>query len=321
MPQGVAGFLCASAQACRLNRELSLIGAPADSGARIPGASLGPQALRGAGVVHSLRGLGCQLRDCGDLSGPPYPNLPPADGYRHLAEVTAWAGTVHDAVRTELAQGRLPLLLGGDHSVAIGSISAVARHCRVRGRPLRVLWFDAQADCNSRHTSPSGNLHGMPVACLCGLGPSSLTGLSGLEPAIAPTAIREIGIRSVDPGEVQLVHELGLEVFDMRALATLGMHAVMRRALAGLEPDAHLHVSFDVDFLDPGVAPGVATMVGDGASLADAQLAMKLIAATGRLASVDIVELNPTLDQHHRTAEVVVKLLVTLFDRRTAAVS
>jgi arginase len=176
---------------------------------------------------------------------------------------------------------------------------------------LRVLWLDAHADCNSRRTSPSANLHGMPLACLRGVGPAALTQLSGTVPALAADAVRQIGVRSVDPGEVALVHELGLTVFDMPALHTLGMREVMARALAGLDEHTHLHLSFDVDFLDPGLAPGVATTVRNGASLQEARLCMQLVAASGRLGSLEVVELNPLLDQHQRTAVLAVELLAT----------
>jgi len=294
-----------------LKHNITLIGAPTDVGAGRPGASQGPQALRAAGLAAALQALGLQVHDAGDLRGPPNPQQPPQDGYRHLDEVIAWNRAVHDAVASALAQGRLPLLLGGDHSLAIGSLSAVARHCRAAGKTLRVLWLDAHADCNSRRTSPSANLHGMPLACLRGVGPAALTGLSGAVPALAVDAVRQIGVRSVDAGEVTLVHELGLTMFDMTALHTLGMREVMARALAGMDEQTHLHLSFDVDFLDPGLAPGVATTVRDGPSLAEARLCMQAIAASGRLGSLDVVELNPLLDEHQRTAELAVALLAT----------
>lgn len=297
-----------------LKHDITLIGAPTDVGAGRPGASQGPQALRAAGLAAALRALGLQVHDAGDLRGPPNPQRPPQDGYRHLDEVIAWNRVVHDAVASALAQGRLPLLLGGDHSLAIGSLSAAARHCRAVGKRLRVLWLDAHADCNSRRTSPSANLHGMPLACLRGVGPAALTGLSGQVPALAADAVRQIGVRSVDAGEAALVRKLGLTVFDMTALHTLGMREVMARALAGVDAQTHLHLSFDVDFLDPGLAPGVATTVRDGPTLAESRLCMQAIAASGRLGSLDVVELNPLLDEHQRTAALAVDLVATLFD-------
>ena len=240
-------------------RTAGLIGAPTDVGAADRGASMGPEALRVAGLAAALRERGLEVQDRGNLNGPGNPWQPPHDGYRHLPEVVRWNELVHAAVHGELRQGRLPILLGGDHCLSIGSISAVARHCREQSRKLRVLWLDAHADFNTSELSPSGNLHGMPLACLCGFGPPELTAVGGQTPAIEPSCVRQIGIRSVDPGEKRFVHEQGLDVFDMRYIDEMGMRATMEQALAGLDRDTHLHVSFDVDFLDPEIAPGVGT--------------------------------------------------------------
>jgi arginase len=297
--------------------DVTLIGAPTDIGASRRGASMGPEALRVARLDAMLESQGRRVVDRGNLVGPQNPEAPPESGFRHLPEVVAWNRAVHDAVAEELAAGRLPILLGGDHSLAIGSVSAVARHCREAGKPLRVLWLDAHADFNTQALTPSGNLHGMPVACLTGQGPRELTTLAGFAPAIAADAIREIGIRSVDEGEKRLVHAAGLEVFDMRFIDEVGMRRTMEQALYGLTRDTHLHVSFDVDFLDPDVAPGVATTVPGGPTYREAQLAMEMIADTGFLGSLDIMELNPALDVRNRTAEVTVELVGSLFGKST----
>jgi arginase len=296
---------------------ISMIGAPTDVGASTRGASMGPEALRVAGLREMLETQGLQVLDCGNLGGPENPCLPPVDGYRHLAEVTRWNQLVHDAVLGELEAGRLPILLGGDHSLAIGSISAVARRCRSNGRRLRVLWLDAHADFNTCVLTPSGNIHGMPVACLCGHGPAELTGIGGAVPATSPAAIRQIGIRSVDQGEKRFVHEVGLEVFDMRYIDEMGMRHTLEQALLGVDGDTHLHVSFDVDFLDPEIAPGVLTIVPGGPSYREAQLCMEMIADTGLLASLDVMELNPALDVRNRTAQVAVDLIGSLFGKST----
>jgi arginase len=300
-----------------MSTSVALIGAPTDIGAGSRGASMGPEALRVAGLRAMLESQGASVADLGNLYGPANPELPANGGFRHLAEVTAWNQAVHDAAHAELARGRLPILLGGDHSLAIGSISAVARHCRAAGKSLRVLWFDAHADFNTQALTPSGNLHGMPVACLCGSGPPGLTGMAGHKPALAASDIRQIGIRSVDPGEKRLVHEAGLEVFDMRYIDEMGMRHAMDRALAGLNGHTHLHVSFDVDFLDPDIAPGVATTVAGGPTYREAQLCMEMIADTGRLGSLDIMELNPACDLRNRTAGVTVELIGSLFGKST----
>ena len=298
-------------------RNVSLIGAPTDVGAGARGASMGPEAMRVAGLAEALRARGVDVLDRGNLNGPSNPWLPPVDGYRHIDQVVEWNRTLHEAVHAELHGGRMPIVLGGDHCLGLGSISAVARHCRETGRRLRVLWLDAHADFNTAELTPSGNLHGMPVALLCGMGPAALTGIGGTTPAIHPSVVRQIGIRSVDPGEKRLVHEHGLEVFDMRYIDETGMRHTMEQALMGLDENTHLHVSFDVDFLDPEIAPGVGTTVPGGPTYREAQLCMEMIADTGRLASLDVVELNPALDVRNKTAQLAVDLIESLFGKST----
>ena len=301
-----------------LTRQASIIGAPTDVGAGDRGASMGPEALRVAGLQGALRERGLDVLDLGNLSGPANPWQPPQQGYRHLAQVVYWNRAVHDAVFAELRKDRLPVLLGGDHSLSIGSISAVARRCREAGRKLRVLWLDAHADFNTSELSPSGNIHGMPLACLCGFGPRELVELAGAAgPAITPACVRQIGVRSVDAGEKRFVHEQRLEVFDMRYIDEMGMRQTMEHALSGLDNDTHLHVSFDVDFLDPDIAPGVGTTVAGGPTYREAQLCMEMIADTRRLGSLDIVELNPAFDVRNKTAALAVDLVESLFGKST----
>jgi arginase len=300
-----------------MNRQISIIGAPTDIGAGARGASMGPEAMRVANLVPILQSHGLEVVDRGNLVGPANPWLPPVDGYRHLPEVVHWNQTVHEAMYLELKLGRLPILLGGDHCLGIGSISAVARHCRENGKKLRVLWLDAHADFNTNVLTPSGNVHGMPVACLCGLGPKELVEIGGTVPAISPKVVRQIGIRSVDAGEKRLVHEQDLEVFDMRYIDEMGMRHTMELALATLDAHTHLHVSFDVDFLDPEIAPGVGTTVPGGPTYREAQLCMEMIADSGRLASLDVMELNPALDVRNKTATLAVDLIESLFGKST----
>jgi len=301
-------------------RAASLIGVPTDVGAGDRGASMGPEALRVAGLQSALQDRGLLVFDVGNLTGPPNPWQPPRAGYRHLSQVEYWNRAVHDAVFTQLRLERLPILLGGDHSLSIGSISAVARHCRQEGRKLRVLWLDAHADFNTSELSPSGNIHGMPLACLCGFGPRELVAIGvpeGAESAIAPSCVRQVGVRSVDAGEKRFIHEQGLEVFDMRYIDEMGMRQTMELALADLDEDTHLHVSFDVDFLDPDIAPGVGTTVPGGPTYREAQLCMEMIADTRRLGSLDIVELNPAFDVRNKTAGLAVDLVESLFGKST----
>lgn len=296
---------------------VSLIGAPTDIGAGARGASMGPEALRVANIGPILESHGLDVIDRGNLVGPANPWQAPVDGYRHLEQVVEWNRTVHEAVHAELQHGRLPILLGGDHCLGLGSISAVARHCRETGKKLRVLWLDAHADFNTNELTPSGNIHGMPVACLCGYGPKELVEIGGHVPAISPKWMRQIGIRSVDAGEKKFVHEVGLEVFDMRYIDEMGMRHTMELALATLDANTHLHVSFDVDFLDPEIAPGVGTTIPGGPTYREAQLCMEMIADCGRLGSLDVMELNPALDVRNKTAILAVDLIESLFGKST----
>ncbi len=296
---------------------VSIIGAPTDIGASVRGANMGPEALRVAGLIEAITRHVADVRDGGNLHGPLNPVLPPRDGYRHLPECVAWNRLVHDAVHAELAAERLPVLVGGDHSLAIGSIGAVARHCRDLGRKLRVLWLDAHADFNTPALTPSGNIHGMPVACLCGYGPDELTRIGGSAPAVQPAEIRLVGVRSVDDAEKRFLREAGIVVFDMRCIDEIGMRHTIERALEGVDEQTHLHVSLDVDFLDPEIAQGVGTPVRGGPTYRESQLCMEMIADTGRLSSLDLTELNPALDHRNTTAELAVDLVESLFGKST----
>jgi len=278
---------------------------------------MGPEALRVANLAARLGRRGLTVVDRGNLAGPLNPWQPPVDGYRHLPEVVAWNRAVYEAMYRELHDGNVPIMLGGDHCLAIGSITAAARHARETGKKLRVLWLDAHADFNTSQITPSGNIHGMPVACLCGHGPDELTILGGTKPATQPDVFRQIGIRSVDEGEKKFVHEAGIDIYDMRYIDEIGIKASMEEALADIDQDTHLHVSFDVDFLDPTIAPGVGTTVRGGPNYREAQLVMEMIADTGRVASLDIVELNPAFDKRNQTAKLAVDLVESLFGKST----
>lgn len=296
---------------------IRLIGAPTDIGAGARGASMGPEALRVAGLASALAARGIHVMDDGNLVGPPNPWQPPVDGYRHLPEVLAWNIAVRDAVAHALNAHEFPMLLGGDHCLAMGSIAAVAAHCRRTNKRLMVLWLDAHADFNTNVITPSGNTHGMPVATLFGFGARALVNLIDPAPALTRDEIVQIGIRSVDDAEKQFVNQQGLEVFDMRSIDELGMRTVMQQALHNVTEDTHLHLSFDVDFLDPDIAPGVGTPVRGGPSYREAQLCMEMIADTGALASLDLMEVNPACDFKNRTAELAVDLIESLFGKST----
>ena len=300
--------------------KVSLIGAPSDAGASLLGSAMGPDALRVAQLGPALAALGLDVLDTGNLSGPVNPRGPrdpQAAGLRNLPEAIFWTQAVHDAVWAQFQAGRMPIMLGGDHHLAAGSISAVARHARAQGKKLRVLWLDAHSDINTPDTSPSGNIHGIPVANLLGFGPHELISMSGETPAIKPESMRYVGIRSVDEHEKRMIRQMGIQAFDMRAIDELGMREAMHRVLDGLDNDTHLHVSFDADFLDPEIAPGTGTRVRGGATYREAQLCMEMIADTGRMTSLDVVEVNPALDIRNQTAELVVDLVESLFGKST----
>jgi arginase len=300
-------------------KNVCLIGAPTDVGASVRGAGMGPDALRVAGLVDALRSQRLAVQDLGNLPGPPNPWAAPSGGLRHLDEVVAWNRSVFDAVSDVLAAGDFPLLMGGDHCLAIGSISAVARHCRQERKHLRVLWLDAHTDVNTEAISPSGNLHGMPVACLLGHGPQALVGWSGQRAAIRPEDMDFIGIRSVDAAEKEAIRLLDLQVFDMRHIDEHGMRNTMTEALHDIDEGTHLHVSFDLDCLDPMDAPGVGTGVRGGPTYREMQLCMEMIADAGQLGSLDVVEINPALDVRNRTAELAVEFVQSLFGASTLA--
>ncbi|RDD63310.1 arginase [Ferruginivarius sediminum] len=301
-------------------RTLGLIGAPSDVAAGCRGATMGPEALRVAGLGDVLAGLGYSVNDRGNLSGPVNPGGPRGNGYRHLAETTEWVRLVRDEVAASLAAKELPILMGGDHSLSIGSIGAAARHCHEAGKPLSVLWLDAHADFNTAETSPSGNIHGMPVAVLCGDGPEELLSLGHARPMLDPDHLVQVGVRSVDMVEKRMVVERRLRVFDMRTIDEIGMRAAMEEALEAVgRVGGHLHVSFDADFVDPSAAPGVGTPVPGGPNYREAQLCMEMIYDSGLLGSLDIVEVNPALDWRNSTAELAVDLVKSLFGERILA--
>ena len=300
-------------------KTVNLIGAPTDVGASTRGAGMGPDALRVAGLVEVLRANGLEVVDSGNLAGPPNPWNAAHDGLRHLDEVVTWNRSVFRSVAAVLDAGHSPLLMGGDHCLAIGSISAISRHCRQQGKLLRVIWLDAHADVNTAASSPSGNMHGMPVSCLLGHGAPELTGWSGQPAALAAHDIDFIGIRSVDAEEKQAIRRLGLQVFDMRHIDEHGMRNTMTEALQDVDENTHLHLSFDLDCLDPLDAPGVGTGVRGGPTYREMQLCMEMIADTGQLASLDVVEINPALDVRNRTAEVAVEFIASLFGASTLA--
>jgi len=299
---------------------IDLIGAPTDIGADHRGGSMGPEALRVAGLQEALERLGYTVADRGNLIGPANPSRGPVDGYRHLEEAALWCEQARDAVRNALDSGRMPVLLGGDHSLAIGSIAGVAAHCAAAGKPLSILWLDAHADFNTAETSPSGNIHGMPLAITAGRGPERLTKLGPAVPMLDPSRVVQIGVRSVDAMEKTMVVASGMEVLDMRRIDEIRMRETMKIALDKLTAlGGHVHVSFDADFLDPSIAPGVDTAVPGGPTYREAQLCMEMIHDSGLMASLDLMELNPAYDIENKTAKLLVELVESLFGEQILA--
>ena len=322
---------------------IALLGIPTEAGSTARGPSMGPASLRVTGIHETLSALGHDVSDLGDCalpqaltghSGAPramaIPDTIAVDGgeIRDQDLSTASARARHwDAIRANTAvvahrtydiarQGWRPVFLGGDHSISMGTVAGVARHWREREVPFFVLWIDAHADFNSPSTSPSGNMHGMPLAALAGV--SELAGMfpPGFEPSLSNEAITLLGVRSVDTRERQAIREHGLRVFDMRRIDELGVSRLTEQVIEAVAlADGVLHVSFDVDALDPAVAPAVATTVGGGLSLREAHLIMEKLHDANRVCSLDIVELNPALDERSRSAAVLCELAASLFGR------
>jgi arginase len=308
-------------------RGLSVIGAPVEDGAGVPGTIMGPAALRTAGLIRTLRDLGHEIDDRGDLRLPDgiCEPVPIAGSLRNLAGVACWSRLLCCETYTAVKGGRVPIVIGGDHSLSIGSVSGIARYCAEVGRELFVLWLDAHADFNTPATSPSGNMHGMSAAALCG--EPGLDGIFGNEPhgLVDPKNLCLFGVRAIDRGERELLHLRGVDVVDMRLLDEFGAAALMRRIIERVrDRDGLLHVSLDVDFLDPLLAPGVGTTVPGGATFREAHLIMEMLHDCALVGSLDVVELNPFLDERGKSALLLVDLVASLFgrqivDRRTSA--
>ena len=299
-------------------RRVDLIGIPLDLGAGRRGVDMGPSALRVAGAQPRLEALGYEVDDGGDLpvkiqetQGPGDPRL------KYLKEILEVCGALRDRVERVAASGSMPVVLGGDHSVAMGTIAGVSRHMRERGQKLGLVWFDAHADSNSPETSPSGNIHGMPLAVALGVGEKSLVGLAGEAPMVEASRAALVGIRDVDPAEREIVKASGIGAFTMRDIDERGMRAVMEQAIQrATTGTGGVHVSFDLDGIDPDLAPGVGTPSPGGLSYREAHLAMEMLADTGKVVSAELVEVNPILDQRNGTAALAVELLCSLLGKK-----
>jgi len=295
--------------------KVRLLGIPVEDGAGRMGCEMGPSAYRTAGIVEAIADLGHEVEDLGNVARGPLPAIkPPYPHLRRLPEIAAWIGAVTDAAY-EASDGALPVFLGGDHALAAGTVPGIARRAAEDGRPLFVLWLDAHTDFHTLDTTQSGNLHGTPVAYF--------TGANGfhdcyppLSHPVPPGNVTMVGIRSVDPAERRALGGSGVTVHDMRALDEHGVGALVWRFLERVAAaNGRLHVSLDVDFLDPSIAPGVGTTAPGGATFREAHLIMEMLHDSGLVSSIDLVELNPFLDERGRTATLMVDLLSSLMGR------
>jgi arginase len=300
-------------------RKIKLIGVPLDMGASRRGVDMGPSAVRVAGLEARLEALGHQVTDGGNISVAIAETKHSGEqNARYLQEITETCTKAAGMVTNALEQGMTPLIIGGDHSVAAGSVSGVAEYYRQQNQRIGLLWIDAHGDMNTPETSPSGNVHGMPLAALLGLGPESLANICGWSPKVLPENTVLIGVRDIDATEKENIKRAGVtEVYTMRDIDERGMRTVMEEALrAAGRGTAGYHVSLDMDWIDPEDAPGVGTPVRGGATYREAHLAMEIIADHGRMVSFELVEVNPVIDEHNRTADLAVELICSAFGKK-----
>jgi arginase len=290
-----------------MQSSIDIVGVPMDLGQARRGVDMGPSALRYAGLDDRLRQLGCTVVDSGNVEIPVREELPPDGGLGYLPAVLQAAERAYAAGTAAIERGSSPLYLGGDHSIALGTVAAAASQS-----PAGVLWIDAHGDFNTPETSPSGNLHGMPLAALTGRGAPEMVELFDSGPTLAETDVVILGLRSLDPGERELLRASQITVFTMREIDELGIGPVAHQALEHLAHCKSLHVSLDMDSLDPREAPGVGTPVPGGLTYREAHLLMEILASTAKVGSVDVVEINPILDERNRTASIAVELVASL---------
>jgi arginase len=300
-------------------RRIRVVGVPLDLGASRRGVDMGPSAMRVAGLEARLEALGHQVTDGGNIQvAIAETQAFGSANARYLKQIADTCTHVAEAVQKALEEGRTPLVLGGDHSLAAGSVSGVAEFYRRQGQKIGLIWIDAHTDINTPDTSPSGNVHGMPLASLLGLGPEPLGNIFGYSPKIAPENTVLVGIRDVDAAESANIRRAGLtEVYTMRDIDERGMRTVMEEALrAAGRGTAGYHISLDMDWIDPEDAPGVGTPVRGGATYREAHLAMEILADHGRMVSFEMVEVNPVIDEHNRTADLAVELACSAFGKK-----
>ncbi len=297
---------------------IAIIGAPLDLGQGRRGVDMGPSAMRVANLNARVRGLGYDVEDLGNVPVDQAESAPPGNARaKYAPQIAASCARLAELVSDTLARGGTPLVLGGDHSVAIGTVSGVSRHFREQGQSIGLIWLDAHADMNTPETSPSGNVHGMPLSCLIGAGPPELVDLFGYRPKVKPENVVIIGLRDVDSMEKPQVRESGVNAFTMRDIDERGLRSVMEEAIRLASQDtAGFHVSLDMDVVEPCEAPGVGTPVRGGITYREAHLAMEMLCDSGKVTSLEVVEVNPVIDEHNRTADLAVELVMSGLGKR-----
>ncbi|MFN0207125.1 MAG: arginase [Planctomycetota bacterium] len=298
-------------------RHMRLIGCPMDLGADRRGVDMGPSAIRYAGISHRIRSLGHEFSDAGDVTVPLPETRRPGKGPKYLKEIHRACERLAKRVEQILDRNATPLVIGGDHSIAIGTITGVANHYRKNEQNIGLIWIDAHADMNIPETSPTGNIHGMPLSAVLGMGSPELVNLGGYAPKVRPENVALIGIRDLDDAEKEIVRKSGIKAYTMRDVDELGMAKVMREALSAVtNGTAGFHLSFDLDGLDPEIAPGVGTPVRGGIGFREAHLLMEMISDSGRMIAMEATELNPILDTKNKTGELMVELIASALGKR-----
>jgi arginase len=298
---------------------IAIIGAPLDLGAGRRGVDMGPSAVRVAGLGRRLAALGYDVSDLGNVpvaQAESVGDTGPSEA-KYLPQIAATCERLGELAGQALADGKTPLVLGGDHSIAVGTVAGVSRFFRDSNRNIGLLWIDAHADMNTPQSSPTGNVHGMPLACCVGVGPDVLARMFGFSPKVDPANVALVGIRDVDQLEAETVRDTGVRVFTMREIDERGMPAVIDEAIRiATRGTAGFHLSFDMDFVDPQYAPGVGTPVRGGATYREAHLAMEVICDSGKMVSMEVAEVNPVIDEVNRTADLAVELILSAMGKK-----
>jgi arginase len=297
---------------------IAIIGAPLDLGQGRRGVDMGPSAVRVASLNNRVQALGYVVEDMGNVAVDQAETSPEGHARaKYLPQIAAACQRLAVEVGEALSRSSVPLVLGGDHSVAVGTVSGVSQYFREQGKKVGLIWVDAHADMNTPESSPSGNVHGMPLACIVGMGPAELTNLFGYSPKTDPRNTVIVGLRDVDQIERGHVRDSGVHAFTMRDIDERGLRSVMEEAVRlACDGTAGLHLSLDMDFVDPKDAPGVGTPVRGGATYREAHLAMEMICDSGRMVSMEVVEVNPVIDEVNRTADLAVELVLSALGKR-----